>query len=87
MKHPIMIVLLAAALSFSAANAMAADEVIFGWQIMTQEERTAYQNHINSLNTEAARDNFREEHRQKMIERAQRRGVKLPGMSANGGSH
>jgi hypothetical protein len=90
MKHPIMIALLAAAMTLATPLAQATVDVEapYGWQIMTQAERTAFMNKLHSMKSDSERTVFIEEHRQQMIERAKQRGVRLPGMSRpKGHSH
>jgi len=51
---------------------------IYGSQLMTQQERTEYQNRMRALKTEKEREAYRLEHHQKMQERARIKGVTLP---------
>jgi hypothetical protein len=83
MKHPIMIALLAAAMALTTTLAQATVEVEspYGSQIMTQAERSAFMNKLHSLKSDSERSVFIEEHRQKMVERAKKLGVLLPGMT------
>lgn len=54
------------------------DTVIYGYQLMTPEERQAHRIKMRSLTTVQEREAFRLEHHQAMQERAKARGVTLP---------
>jgi hypothetical protein len=51
---------------------------VYGYQLMTEDERIAYRNKMRSLGTQQERDAFRLEHHQLMRQRAAERGVELP---------
>ncbi|SOD50858.1 hypothetical protein SAMN06296416_101343 [Pseudoxanthomonas wuyuanensis] len=51
---------------------------VYGYQLMTPEERAAHRNQLRSLKTQQERDAFRMQHHQQMQQRAAERGVKLP---------
>ncbi len=51
---------------------------VYGYQLMTEEERSAYRNKMRSLGTQQERDAFRLQHHQLMRQRATERGVELP---------
>ena len=51
---------------------------IFGSQLMTRAERTAYQTKMRSLKTKADKDAFRLEHHELMKVRAAQKGITLP---------
>lgn len=51
---------------------------IYGYQLMTPDERMAHRNAMRSLKTQEQRDAFRMQHHQQMQQRAAERGVKLP---------
>lgn len=55
-----------------------ADDVIYGSQLMTQQERQEYRAKMQSLKTKEERERFRIEHHEKMKERAKAQGVTLP---------
>lgn len=59
-------------------QAAEARSVVFGWQLMTASERAEFHERMRSLNTWQERQAFREEHHQRMLERARERGVSLP---------
>lgn len=51
---------------------------VYGWQLMTQQERAEYGARMRSLRTEQERERFRLEHHERMQERARARGITLP---------
>lgn len=53
-------------------------ERVYGWQLMSNEERQAYQAKMRSLQTPEEREQFRLEHHRQMQERAKQMGVQLP---------
>ena len=60
---------------------------VYGYQLMTPQERTEYRTRMRSLKTKAERDAFRAQHHEQMRKRAAERGVTLPErpMSRGGG--
>lgn len=58
--------------------AMAEDEVIYGRQLMTEQELAEHRAKMRSLKTEQEREAFRMEHHKLMQERAKARGMTLP---------
>lgn len=74
-----------------AMPAMAEDDApVFGRQLMTQEELQEHHRMMQSLDTPEARQEYREQHHQRMLERARERGVTLPeepGMPGKGMKH
>jgi hypothetical protein len=69
----------AAALALGMAMpALAEDEVIYGRELMTEQERAEHRAKMRSLETEQEREAFRMEHHKLMQERAKARGVTLP---------
>ena len=54
------------------------EEPIFGHQIMTEEERQEHRETMRGLETPEERQRYREEHHQRMLERAREKGVTLP---------
>ena len=54
------------------------EEQVFGRQLMTQEELQEHRRMMQSLDTPEARQEYREQHHQRMLERARERGVTLP---------
>lgn len=55
-----------------------ADEPIYGRQMMTQEEMTAYRDKMRAATTQEERERLRDEHHATMVERARERGIALP---------
>jgi UDP-glucose 6-dehydrogenase len=55
-----------------------AQEQVYGYELMTEQERAEHRARIRSLKTEQEREQFRLEHHKKMQERAKERGVTLP---------
>jgi hypothetical protein len=60
------------------AAAGAQQEPIYGYELMTEQERTEHRNRMRSFKTEQEREQYRKEHHKKMQERAKARGVTLP---------
>lgn len=53
-------------------------EQVFGWQLMTPQERAAYQQKMRAAKTPKERATIRAEHHKEMLERAKQQGVTLP---------
>jgi hypothetical protein len=53
-------------------------EPIYGSQLMTEQERSAYRDRMRSTKTAEEREKIRAEHHKQMTERAKERGVTLP---------
>ena len=51
---------------------------VYGYQLMTDAERTAYQTKMRTLKTTAERDAFRTDHHDQMKARAAEKGLTLP---------
>lgn len=51
---------------------------IYGSQLMTQEERLEFRDRMRAAQTNAEREQIRQEHHQRMQERAREQGVNLP---------
>ena len=98
LKRPISLSVLAAALAVSAGPLFAADQVrdqdqtqaqdqerIYGSQLMTQKERSAYRARMRAAKTVEEREKIRNEHHALMQQRAKERGVTLPDMPPAGG--
>ncbi len=58
---------------------------MFGWELMTPEERDAHRAKLRSLKTKEEREAYRMAHHQKMQERAKEKGVTLPEMPMHRG--
>lgn len=55
-------------------------EQIYGSQLMTQQERTAYRAKMRAAKTQEERERIRAEHHEQMKMRAKEKGVTLPDM-------
>lgn len=55
-------------------------EQIYGSQLMTQQERTAYRARMRAAKTQEEREKIRAEHHEQMKMRAKEKGVTLPDM-------
>lgn len=53
------------------------EKPVYGWQLMTEQERLEYRHRMRSMKTLEEREQFRFEHHQMMQERAQERGLAL----------
>ncbi len=65
-------------LSGGALAADAAQETVFGSQLMTEQERTVYRARMWAAQNEEARAAIRAEHHEQMRARAQAQGLTLP---------
>jgi hypothetical protein len=52
--------------------------VVYGWELMTPEERKAHREKMRSFKTAKEREEYRKEHHKKMQARAKAKGMKLP---------
>lgn len=90
-KRPIMFSTLAIALSLSAGFVVAAaptpvgenaqiqqQEHIYGYQLMTPQERIEYRDKMRDAKTAEEREQIRKKHHNVMVIRAKARGVILP---------
>jgi hypothetical protein len=59
-------------------------ERVYGYELMTGQERADYYSRMRALNTEQEREAFRLEHHKKMQERARAQGKTLPEMPPPG---
>lgn len=57
---------------------MQQEEQIYGSQLMTQQERDEYRAQMRATKTAEERDRIRNEHHERMMERAKERGVSIP---------
>lgn len=91
MKRPLMSSALAIALSFFAGSVLADDptpvgenaqikqqEHIYGYQLMTPQERIEYRDKMQDAKTAEERERIRKKHHNVMVIRAKARGVILP---------
>ena len=72
------VVLSALALSLMTSGAIAADETIYGSQLMTNQERIEHRNKLREAKTLEQREQIRLQHHEQMKLRAKERGVALP---------
>jgi len=54
------------------------EEMMYGYQLMTEQERAEHRATMRSFNTEAEREAYRSQHHEMMQERAKAQGVTLP---------
>ncbi len=91
LKRVLITAALGCAIGLSAGIGMAADqsqdrqqvqeqEQMYGWQLMTPQERSEHRAKMRSLTSREEREAYRQEHHKKMQERAKARGVTLPDM-------
>ncbi len=91
MLKRLIAVLIFSAMAFTAGSGMATDqeqsrqtmqqqEQVFGWELMTQEERIEHRDKMRSLQSQEERESYRLEHHAEMEKRARERGVVLPEM-------
>ncbi|MDD5059346.1 MAG: hypothetical protein PHQ60_15930 [Sideroxydans sp.] len=93
LKNTLVVSAITGTLLFASGFAVAADQdrtqtktktqartqdQIYGSQIMTRQERTAYRNKMRSAKTAEEREQIRTEHHALMQARAKERGVTLP---------
>ena len=53
-------------------------EQVYGWQLMSEQERHEYQQRMREMKTSEQRETYRNQHHQRMQERAQQKGLALP---------
>jgi hypothetical protein len=83
MKKLLMLAALCTALSLPAVNLLAADqdrsqEQLYGSQLMSQEERAEQRARMRSAGTWEEQQRIREEHHERMEQRAEKLGIDLP---------
>lgn len=90
-KHTLISASLAAFCAFTSV-AWAVDsqqtqdkEVVYGSQLMTQQERIEFRDKLRAAKTQEERDQIRAEHHAKMQARAKEKGVTLPDAPPAGG--
>ena len=54
------------------------EETMYGYQLMTEQERAEHRATMRSFNNEAEREAYRRQHHEMMQERAKAQGVTLP---------
>ena len=65
-------------MSLTGINISYAEQQVYGWQLMSEQERNEHQIKMRSFKTEQEREAYRLEHHKRMQERARKRGVDLP---------
>lgn len=55
-------------------------EQVYGWELMSEQERREHQNTMRSLKTEQEREAYRQEHHKLMQDRAKAQGKAVPDM-------
>lgn len=68
----------AIAIGLLTSGAMAAEQAVYGSELMTNQERIEQRAKMNAAKTSQAREQVRLEHHEKMQMRAKERGVTLP---------
>ncbi len=72
-------ILLASAITLLAPSlTVYAKDQVYGWELMTEQERAEHRTKMQSMKTMEERDRYMMEHHKKMQERAKQRGVSLP---------
>lgn len=66
-------------------NRMQNQEQVYGSQLMTRQERIEHRTKMRAAKTAAEREQIRNEHHERMKERARERGVALPEAPPVGG--
>lgn len=83
-KKTLLLSLITSVLMLSAVQQVFADDTVYGWQLMSEQERKEHRMKMQSFKTEQERERYRMEHHKKMMERAKKQGVTLPEPSARG---
>jgi len=77
-KKAVVFLLLTCAIGLTAMRVEAVEDPVYGYQLMTRQERIDYRDKMHSLKTEEERAAFRLEHHKLMQERARAKGITLP---------
>ncbi len=79
LKRSLLVVSMLGIFHLPTATVFAADqEEVYGWQLMTEQERVEHRETMRSLKTQEEREAYRKAHHEKMQKRAEERGVTLP---------
>ena len=81
MKRRIYVTLLSAisiSLLMLISPTTISEETVYGYQLMTEQERAEHRTKMRSFNTDAEREAYRRQHHEMMQERARAQGVTLP---------
>ncbi len=74
----LLITTLSGALLLSSGMSMAAEDQIYGSQLMTTQERAEHREKMQTATSEEERNRIRQEHHERMKIRAKEKGVSLP---------
>ena len=74
----LLITALSGALLLSSGISLAAEEQVYGSQLMTTQERAEHRARLQAASSEEERNRIRQEHHERMKIRAKERGVSLP---------
>lgn len=86
MQTSIKTFLLAGVIAMLAQSATTfAKDQVYGWELMTEQERAEHRTKMQSLKTKEERERYRIEHHKKMQERARQQGKTLPDMPQSQG--
>jgi len=84
MKINKLFIIFSAALIFSLPlQSSNAEDNVYGWEMMTEQERTQHSETMRNFNTNEERERYRLEHHKRMQERAKERGLSMPDMPQN----
>ncbi|MDH5600073.1 MAG: hypothetical protein OEY78_02090 [Gammaproteobacteria bacterium] len=79
MKNQIRNILLISTLAFGIPGTSTfAQQQVYGYQLMTEQERIEHRTKMQSMKTAEEREQYRMEHHRKMQERAKQQGITLP---------
>lgn len=78
MKISVLSILTVSLILFLPLQASHSDDTVYGWQLMTEQERMEHREKMKSLKTREEREAYRLEHHMRMQERAKEKGVTLP---------
>lgn len=79
LKKSLSVVLLSMLVGFAVpVGAQAQQQQVYGWQLMTDQERATHQSRMQNAESAAEREQIRAEHHKQMQVRAKERGVTLP---------
>ena len=70
--------LLAVGIAGAAMSVAAEDDITYGRELMTEQERAEHRERLRSMETEAEREAYRKEQHERMQERAREQGEVLP---------
>lgn len=85
MKINKLFIIFSAALIFSLPlQSSNAEDNVYGWEMMTKQERIQHRETMRNFKTNEERERYRLEHHKRMQERANERGLSMPDMPQNG---